>query len=349
MDFIVNGRKINAFSPPYIIAELSANHAGSIDAAFNSIRMAKEAGADAVKLQTYTADTMTIDCDSPEFIVNGGLWNGKKLYDLYMEAHTPFEWHSRLFDYAKQIGITIFSTPFDETAVDLLQSLSAPAFKIASFELTDLPLIRYVARTGKPIFISTGMATFDEIEEAIDAIKGTSNSPILVFHCISNYPADVKKMNLSNITSLKSKFKIGIGLSDHSLGNTAAITSIALGACAIEKHFTPDKSIKTPDSDFSIDSQELSSLVVACQDAWHSLGQDNFVRSSDELDNKIFRRSIYFVRPIKKGNLISSADIKKIRPGLGLETKYFDSLIGKRISQDVQRGQPVSWELIDSK
>ena len=344
--FKIKDRVIDSTSPPYIIAELSANHNGSLDRAKLSIKIAKECGVDAVKIQTYNADTMTIDCDKDDFIVKGGLWNGYKLYNLYDEAHTPFEWHSELYRYAKEIGITLFSTPFDESAVDLLESLHTPAYKIASFELTDLPLISYVAKKGKPMLMSTGMASETEISEALDTARSGGCDSVLLFHCISSYPAPIEQANLKQILNLKKTFGVSIGLSDHTMGNTAAITSIALGACAIEKHFTISRDEKGPDSEFSVEPSELKELVRDTRNAWEALGYEGFNRPKAELGSKIFRRSIYFISDIKSGDKIKESDIKRIRPGYGLPPKYFDKLIGKTLIKDVKRGEAVNWDMI---
>ena len=286
--FTIDKKKISETEKPYIIAELSANHYGSLDRAKLSIKIAKECGVDAVKIQTYNADTMTIDCDKDDFIVKGGLWNGYKLYNLYDEAQTPFEWHSELYRYAKVIGITLFSTPFDESAVDLLETLNTPAFKIASFELTDLPLISYVAKKGKPILMSTGMATENEISEALETARSGGCNSLLLFHCISSYPAPIEQANLKQILNLKKTFGVSIGLSDHTIGNTTAIASIALGACAIEKHFTISPQETGPDSEFSVEPNKLAELVKDTKNAWEALGNSGFDRPKAELGNKIF-------------------------------------------------------------
>jgi pseudaminic acid synthase len=346
--FIIENRKIAETEPPYIIAELSANHNGSLQRAKLLLKMAKESGVDAIKIQTYSADTMTIDCDKSDFMIKGGLWDGYKLYDLYNEAHTPFEWHSELYKYAKELGVVLFSSPFDETAVDLLETLNTPAYKIASFELTDLPLISYVAKKGKPIFMSTGMASEVEISEAIETARSSGCNSLLLFHCISSYPTPIAQSNLKQIIKLKKTFGVSVGLSDHTIGNTAAITAIALGACAIEKHFTISRNDKGPDSEFSIEPNELKSLVNETRDAWNALGDDNFSRPKSESDSKVFRRSLYFVSDIKSGEKIKSTDIRRIRPGFGIPPKHFDEIIGKTVTKDVSRGEAVRWELISN-
>ena len=344
--FKINKKSIGSKNSPYIIAELSANHNGSIERALKSIEAAHKSGANAVKIQTYTADTITIDCDKEEFLIKGGLWDGYKLYDLYKQAETPYEWHQQMFDFANKIGITLFSTPFDETAVDLLESLHTPAYKIASFEMIDLPLIKYVAKTGKPIIMSTGMANETEIAEAVEAIKMTSNSPLVLLHCISSYPAPVEQSNLRQMKWLSEHFNVPVGLSDHSLGTTVSIAAVSLGACVIEKHFTLSRQDKGPDSEFSIEPHELAQLCRDAKDAWLSIGKEGFHRQEAEKSSLIFRRSIYFVNSLTAGSIIKKEDIRRIRPGFGLKPKYFDDLIGRELKQDVKYGMPVTWEVL---
>lgn len=331
---------------PFIIAELSANHHGNIDRAKKTILAAKEAGADAIKIQTYIADTMTIDCDKEDFQIRGGLWDGYKLYDLYKWAETPFEWHEELFAYAKEVGITIFSTPFDESAVDLLESLGTPAYKIASFEATDLKLIRYVASKQKPMIVSTGMANLEEIQEIVSSVKEMGNDQLILLHCISSYPAPIEQSNLLTIPDLIKRFGIPIGLSDHTVTNTASLVAVSLGACLIEKHFILDRSEKGPDSEFSITPEELRALCKDTKDAWLSLGQAGYERKPAEEDSLKFRRSLYFVEDLKAGQEIEKHHIRRIRPGYGLPPKNEDQLIGKKLIGDVMRGIPVSWDLV---
>tara|TARA_A100001388_G_scaffold124371_1_gene91870 strand:- start:3410 stop:4462 length:1053 start_codon:yes stop_codon:yes gene_type:complete len=342
---IINDYEISEKNPPYIVAELSANHNGSFDRAIKSILAAKEAGANAVKIQTYTADTMTIKCDKKDFIIQGGIWDGYQLHKLYDEAHTPYSWHKDLFLYAKKIGITLFSTPFDETAIDLLETLETPAYKIASFELTDLPLIKLVAQTKKPLLMSTGMASEKEIEEAVNTARESGSKSILLFHCVSSYPATTEQSNLKYIKHLKDKYKVNVGLSDHTISNSAAISAIALGASAIEKHFTIDKKTGV-DGEFSLDIDEFKLLVKSSKSSWESLGNGKNERTNSELQNKKFRRSIYFIRDLKAGSIITSSDIKKIRPSFGLAPKYFDEVVGSKVIKDVEIGDPVTWESI---
>ena len=342
----INHREISLNIEPYIIAEMSANHNGSLMRAKELMKAAKDSGAHAIKLQTYNADTMTINCNKPDFIVKGGLWSGSKLYDLYEEAHTPYDWHKDIFSYAKEIGITCFSTPFDKTAVELLEELGTPAYKIASFELTDLPLIKLVARTGKPLLISTGMGTEQEIADALRVARNAGCDSLLLFHCITSYPTPIDQSNLRKLTHLRKRFGVEVGLSDHTLGTTAAITSVALGASAIEKHFTLDREDKGLDSAFSIEPPELKSLVIGTRDAWLSLGEENFLRPGIEAPSLALRRSIYFVHNLTAGQKITQNDIRCIRPGFGLEPKFFDELIGKKVRKDVTFGDPVSFDIL---
>ena len=347
MTINIDGRAIGPDQPPYIIAELSANHNGSLERALQTIDAAHQAGADAIKLQTYTADTMTIDCDREEFMVKGGLWDGYKLYDLYRWAETPFEWHRAMFEHARKLGITVFSTPFDESAVDLLEQLNTPAYKIASFENTDLPLIRYVAQTGKPMIMSTGMATKEEIAEAVDVARSAGCKELSLLHCISSYPAPMDQANIRQLSELGERFGAVPGLSDHTLGTTAAVAAAALGACVIEKHFTLSREDKGPDSEFSIEPDELMRLCQDTHDAWLALGQVGYDRQPVEEGSKMFRRSIYFVRDLQAGSVIGSEDIRRIRPGMGLAPKHFDELLGKKLKVAVQRGTPSNWDLFD--
>lgn len=344
----IAGRRIAIDTPPYIIAELSANHNGKLDTALKLIEEAKKAGADAVKLQTYTADTITLNCDSEEFQIHGGLWDGKSLYQLYQEAHTPWEWHARLFEYASELGITIFSSPFDNTAVDLLESLGAPAYKIASFEAIDLPLIKYVARTGKPMIISTGMADADEIQEAIEAAREGGCEELAILHCVSGYPAPAADYNLLTIPNMIQRFGLVTGLSDHTLNNTTAITSVALGASLIEKHFTLNRDGGGPDDSFSLEPKDLEALCRDSRTAWAALGQVDYGCKSSEQGNVKFRRSLYFVKDLKAGDPITSDAVRSIRPGFGLPPKCINKLLGTRLKTSVKRGTPTSWDLVDA-
>ena len=345
--FSIGGRPIGAFSPPYVIAEMSANHNGAISNAYKIIDMAKAAGADAVKMQTYTPDTLTINCNLPDFQLTDGLWAGRSLYELYEEAYTPWDWHKPLFDYAKKLGITIFSSPFDNTAVDLLEELNAPAYKIASFEAIDLPLIKYVASTGKPMIISTGMAGADEIQEAIEAAKEGGCIELAILHCVSGYPAPAEDYNLKTITDMQQRFGLVTGLSDHTLDNTTAITSIALGASIIEKHVTLDRNGGGPDDSFSLEAAELKAFCQGVKTAWQALGKVDYGRKSSESANIQFRRSLYFVRDINAGDVITEADVRSVRPGFGLAPKFYEQLLGCSVKQAVTRGTAVSWGLIN--
>lgn len=345
----IAGRRIAIDQPPYVIAELSANHSGKLETALEIIAAAKAAGADAVKLQTYRPDTITLDCDSEEFRIHGGLWDGRTLYELYQEAHTPWEWHKPLFEHARKLGITIFSSPFDNTAVDLLEDLNAPAYKIASFEAVDLPLIKYVASTGKPMIISTGMADAEEIQEAIDAARSGGCKELAILHCVSGYPAPAADYNLRTIPDMIERFGLVTGLSDHTLDNTTAIASIALGAAIIEKHFTLDRNGGGPDDSFSLEPAELAALCRDAKTAWQALGQVDYGRKSSEQGNVKFRRSLYFVKDLKAGEVITSDAICSVRPGFGLPPKMLEYVVGKTVSQDVKRGTPVSFSFIDEK
>lgn len=343
----IDGVNIGSGHPPYVIAEMSANHNGSIDNAFKIIDAAKSSGANAVKLQTYKPDTITLDIDKPEFRIEGGLWNGQTLFQLYKEAHMPWDWHKPLFDYANKLNITIFSSPFDKTAVDLLEDLNTPAYKIASFEAIDLPLIKYVASTNKPMIISTGMADEEEIKEAIDSAKAGGCNDLAILHCVSGYPAPSSDYNLKTLSDMRTKFNLVTGLSDHTTNNTVAISSVALGSSIIEKHVTLDRKGGGPDDSFSLEPHELTSLVKDLKTAWEAMGGVNYGRKSSEQGNVQFRRSIYFIKDMNKGDLISEDNTKSIRPGFGLEPKYHHQIIGKRVSKDILNGTAVSWELIE--
>jgi len=343
----IAGRLIGPNYSPYIIAELSANHNGELDKAIKIIEQAKKSGADAVKLQTYTADTITLDSDSEEFQIRGGLWDGRTLYELYNDAHTPWDWHKPLFDYANKLDITMFSSPFDKTAVDLLEDLNAPAYKIASFEAIDLPLISYVASTGKPMIISTGMANAEEIEEAIEAAKEGGCTELAILHCVSGYPAPAGDYNLSTIPDMIGRFGLVTGLSDHTLDNTTAIASVVMGASIIEKHFTLDRNGGGPDDSFSLEPAELAALCRDSKTAWLALGSVDYGRKSSEQGNIKFRRSLYFTSDLKPGDVISQHDIRSVRPGFGLPPKYFNQVVGKTVNQEVKKYTPVLSELFE--
>lgn len=343
----IAGRSIGPAYQPYVIAELSANHNGKLDTAMRIIEEAKKAGADAVKLQTYRPDTITLDCDGEDFKIRGGLWNGRTLYELYEEAHMPWDWHKPLFEHARKLGVTIFSSPFDNTAVDLLEDLNAPAYKIASFEAVDLPLIKYVASTGKPMIISTGMADAEEIQEAIDAAREGGCTQLAVLHCVSGYPAPAEDYNLRTIPEMINRFGLVTGLSDHTLDNTTAIASVAMGACILEKHFTLDRNGGGPDDSFSLEPLELQALCQGAKTAWAAMGKVDYARKSSEQGNAQFRRSLYFVESLSAGATITQASIKSVRPGYGLPPKFLDRVIGKTVNKHVEYGTPVAWKLLD--
>jgi N-acetylneuraminate synthase len=343
---IIKNREIGILHPPFVIAEMSANHNGRIENAIQIIKAAKMAGADAVKLQTYRPDTITLNSESEEFQIRGGLWDGKTLFQLYSEAHMPWDWHAPLFDYAQKLGIIIFSSPFDKTAVDLLENLNAPAYKIASFEVVDLPLIKYVASTGKPIIISTGMANNEEIQEAIDAAREGGCRDLAILHCVSGYPAPASEYNLRTIPDMINRFGLVTGLSDHTLGNSTAIASVALGSSIIEKHFTLDRKSGGPDDSFSLEPEEFAKLCIDCKTAWHALGQVNYNRQASESGNVKFRRSLYFVKDLMQGDLITEDVIRSVRPGYGLPPKLLEQIIGKKVTQDISKNTPVKMEHI---
>ncbi len=343
---IIDGRQIGPCQSPYIIAEMSANHNGDIGRAFATIKMSKDMGASAVKIQTYTADTMTIPCERKEFKIEKGLWRGRYLFDLYKQAETPYEWHKPLFDYAREIGITLFSSPFDKTAVDLLEDLNTPAYKIASFEIIDIPLIKLVASTGKPIIISTGMASLDEISEAVQVSRDYGVKDLALLHCISSYPAPIEESNLLTIPDLAKRFGVISGLSDHTKGTIASVSSVPLGASIIEKHVMLDSDDEGVDSGFSIKPNELKDICVNTKIAFQSLGKPGYeLKNSEQLSIKK-RRSIYVVKDIKKGEPFSEKNIRNIRPGLGLSPKHYEDILGRNAKKDIARGEPLNWDLI---
>lgn len=343
----IANKRISPSAKPYIIAEISGNHNGEINRAIKLIEAAANAGADAVKLQTYTAETITLNSDSDDFKVNGGLWDGYTLHELYEWAHTPWDWHPILFKKAAELNIDIFSSPFDATAVDFLESLNVPAYKIASFELIDLPLIKKVAETGKPIIMSTGMANLDEIKDAVAVAKQYGSGEICVLHCISGYPTPPEQSNLLTIKKLQTELNVPIGLSDHTLGNTTAIAATALGACVIEKHFTLCRDDGGPDAAFSLEPTELTELCHDVNIAWQSLGKEGFEHKEAEKGNVKFRRSLYACKHIKKGERITQEHIKSVRPGFGLPPKDYDSVLGKVAKQDIPFATPLNWQLLE--
>jgi pseudaminic acid synthase len=341
---VINGVKIGSGHRPYIVAEMSANHNGDIDNAYKIIDMAKACGADAIKLQTYHPDTITMDINTPEFMIEGGLWGGQSLYELYKGAFMPWEWHKPLFDYAEKLDITIFSSPFDNTAVDLLEDLNTPAYKIASFEAVDLPLIKYVAQTGKPMIISTGMADVEEIEEAIEAAKEGGCKELAILHCVSGYPAPAQDYNLKTLVDMQQRFGLVTGLSDHTMNNTTAIASIALGASIIEKHVTLDRNGGGPDDSFSLESKELQELCIGARTVWESLGKVDYSKKSSEQSNVKIRRSLYFVEDIKEGEIITETHVKSIRPGYGLKPKELNRVLGSVMLVNAFKGDSVQEE-----
>lgn len=345
--FRIAGREIGPEAPPYVIAELSANHNGSIDTALSIIGAAHSAGADAVKLQTYRPDTITLDVADEAFTIRGGLWDGRTLHDLYREAHMPWEWHAPLFEHARKLGITIFSSPFDSTAVDLLESLDAPAYKIASFEAVDLPLIRYVASTGKPMIISTGMADADEIGEAVAAARAGGCRQLALLHCVSGYPAPASDYNLRTIPDMIRRFDLVTGISDHTIDNTTAIAGVALGASIIEKHVTLDRRGGGPDDSFSLEPAELAELCRGARTAWESLGRVDYGRKSSEVGNAQFRRSLYFVKAAEAGTVITADMVRSVRPGFGLAPKHLDRVIGSTLTVPVRLGTPVTTDTFE--
>ena len=344
LSFQIAGRRIGPGFPPYVIAEMSANHNGSLETAKRIVEEAKARGADALKLQTYRPDTITLDASSEEFLIKGGLWDGKRLYDLYQEAHMPWEWHEPLFQHARALGITLFSSPFDATAIDLLEDLDAPAYKIASFEAVDLPLIRLAAGTGKPLIISTGMADATEISEAVTAAREAGCRDLALLHCVSGYPAPPGDYNLSTLPDMAERFECVVGLSDHTLDNTTAVAAVALGAAVIEKHFTLDRSGGGPDDSFSLEPAGLKELCKGARTAWEALGRVDYGRKSSEQGNVQFRRSLYWVRDLEAGEEITSACLRSVRPGYGLPPKRLDDLIGRSVARPVRASTAVREE-----
>jgi pseudaminic acid synthase len=340
--------KIGGKHPCFIIAELSANHNGDLNVAIETIRAAKRTGADAIKLQTYTPDTLTINCDKDYFKIDGGtLWDGKTLYELYGEAFTPWEWHKQLFEVAKEEGLICFSSPFDKTAVDFLEELDVPAYKIASFEIQDIPLISYTASKGKPIIMSTGIAEEHDIALAVEACKKAGNDQIILLKCTSSYPAPLDLANLNTIPDLKNRFNVEVGFSDHTYGYLAPIVATTLGAKVIEKHFILNKEIGGPDADFSLDEAEFTEMVKAVRDAEKLLGKVSYEISEKVKKNRKFARSLFVVDDVKKGDIITEKNIRSIRPGYGLHPKYFEGLLGKTFSKTVTKGEPLDLNMIE--
>ena len=343
----IAGRTIGRGHPVYVIAEMSGNHNQQYDRAVEIVRAAKKAGADAVKLQTYTPDTITIDCDRDCFrIGEGSLWEGQFLYGLYGQAYTPWEWQPKLKDLADEIGIDLFSTPFDSTAVDFLEEMGVPAHKVASFELVDLPLLRKIAATGKPVIMSTGMATLAEIDEAVRTIRQAGGRQLALLKCNSAYPAPPEEMNLRTIAHLSEAFGLEVGLSDHTLDNAVAIASVAMGACIIEKHFTLARADGGPDCDFSLEPAELKSLIEAVRVTEAALGRVHYGVTEKEADSRTFRRSLFVVADVKAGEPFTSENVRSIRPAAGLHTRYLEQVLGRPASRDIRRGTPLGWDLV---
>lgn len=342
-EFVISGRNLNC-GTTYIIAEMSANHNQDFDQACKIIHAMKKAGADAVKLQTYTPDTMTLDSDREEFLVGKGtIWEGKKLHDLYGEAYTPWDWQPKLFELANKLGMDCFSTPFDKTAVDFLEELDPPAYKIASFELVDLPLIEYVASKGRPIIMSTGMGSLSEISEAVEVIK-SAGVPLALLKCTSAYPAPPETMNLRTIPHLSQAFDVPTGLSDHTMGIEIPVAAVSLGACIIEKHFTLSREVPGPDSAFSLEPHEFKSMIDAVRNVEKALGKVNYSLTEKEVASKVFRRSLFAVKDIQKGDSITNENVRSIRPGNGISPKFFKQIVGRRVRKNLTRGTPIVWE-----
>jgi len=345
----IGKRNVGAGHPVYVIAEVSANHHQNYDEAVKIIQAAKNTGCDAVKLQTYTPDTMTIASNRPEFRIRGTIWDGRNLHDLYGEAYTPWEWQPRLKQVANELGLDLFSTPFDATAVDFLEEMDVPAHKLASFELVDIPLIRKMARTGKPLIMSTGMATAEEIEEAVQTARGVGATQIALLKCTSAYPALPEEMNLRTIPELARRFDVPVGLSDHSMDTAVPVAAVALGASIIEKHLTLSRSDPGPDSAFSLEPHEFKAMVDAVRVAGKAMGEVQFGFGAKEASSRVFRRSLFVVQDLKRGDIFTADNVRSIRPGHGLHTRHLPEILGRHAACDVERGTPLSWDLVDSK
>jgi len=343
---IIGQRTIGSGHPVYVVAEVSANHHQNFDEAVKIIHTAKDAGADAVKLQTYTADTITIESDRAEFRVSGTIWNGRNLYDLYREAYTPWEWQPRLKQVANGLGLDLFSTPFDATAVDFLEKMGVPAHKLASFELVDIPLIEKMARTGKPLIMSTGMATEEEIAEAVQTARRAGAAQIALLKCTSAYPSPPEEMNLRTIPELAKRFQVPVGLSDHTMDVAVPVAAVALGACIIEKHLTLSRSDTGPDSAFSLEPHEFRAMVESVRVAEKALGDVHFGAGAKETGSRVFRRSLFVVEDVKQGQAFTVSNVRSIRPGHGLHTRHLPEILGQRAACDIARGTPMSWDLV---
>jgi pseudaminic acid synthase len=342
----IGNRRIGTGLPVYVIAEMSANHLQSFEQAVEIVRTARDGGADAVKLQTYTADTMTIACDRPEFRISGTVWNGRELHELYREAFTPWDWQPKLKKIAEGLGMNLFSSAFDSTAVDFLEKMNVPAYKVASFELTDIPLIQKMARTGRPLIMSTGMASLQEIEEAVQSAKQAGATQIALLKCTSAYPARPEEMNLRTIPEMTRYFGAAVGLSDHTMGIAAPVAAVALGACIIEKHITLSRSIPGPDSAFSLEPHEFKAMVEAVRTTEKALGAVSFGASGEEQTSKIFRRSLFVVEDVKQGAEFTARNVRSIRPGNGLHPRHLPEVLGKHAAREIKRGTPLRWEFV---
>jgi len=342
----INGRVVGPGHPTYMVAEMSANHNQNFDQAVQIIRAAKEAGADAVKLQTYTPDTLTIDCDNEYFRIKGTLWEGRNLYDLYGEAYTPWEWQPKLKEVANELGLELFSTPFDLTSVDFLETMNVAVHKIASFESVDLPLLRHIAKTDKPVIMSTGMATLAEIDESVNTLRQAGNQDLILLKCTSAYPSPPEAMNLHTIPHLAAAFGVPVGLSDHTPGIAVPVAAVALGACMVEKHFTVSRALPSPDSKFSLEPQEFKAMVEAVRMTEKALGTVHYGLEEHEAVSRVFRRSLFAVQDVKAGEAFTAQNVRSIRPGHGLHTRHLEEVLGRHASKDIPRGTPLSWSLI---
>lgn len=345
----IGNREIGCNAPAYIIAEMSANHAGSIENAKKIIHAAKDAGADCIKIQTYTADTLTIDCDKPYFQVGAGTWDGENLYHLYEKAYTPWEWQPELKKEAESIGLDFFSTPFDKSSVDFLEEMGMEFYKIASFEIVDIPLIKYVASKGKPIIMSTGMASLAEIEDAVNAVRSQGNDQLALLRCASAYPAITDEMNLMTMKNMAEVFDVPVGLSDHSMGSVGAVTAVAMGAKIIEKHFCLDRAIENPDSSFSMNPEEFAQMVRDVRQAEKAIGKVSYGATKQEQNSMVFRRSIFCVKDIEPGEVLTEENIRVIRPGYGMAPKYYEEILGQTALQKIERGTPIEHRMIGVK
>lgn len=345
-EILLGNRKVGGENPAYIIAEMSANHAGNINYAKEIIHAAKESGADCIKIQTYTPDTMTIDCSNSYFQITDGTWKGENLYSLYQKAYTPWEWQAELKEEAEKIGIAFFSTPFDKSSVDFLEDMGMDFYKVASFEMVDIPFLEYVASKGKPMIVSTGMGSIEEIEDVKKAVYGQGNEQLILLKCSSAYPANPAEMNLRTIMDMRERFDVPVGLSDHSLGSMSVVTAVAMGASVIEKHFCISREIENPDASFSMTPEEFSSMVKDIRMTETALGKVSYGAAKQEESSIVFRRSLFAVQDIKAGEEFNEENIRSIRPGYGLKPKHYKEIIGKRATQDIKRGEPLNFEMI---